>query len=320
MAERRSDSAVATADREIVITRVIHAPRDLVWSAWTDPKQVVQWWGPTGFTTTIHEMDVRPGGVWRHTMHGPDGTDYPNHSVFIEVMKPERIVFSHGGGKEGAPGVQFQSTAQFQSTWTFDALGDKTQVTIRMVFASAAERDRVAREFGAVEGGNQTLGRMEEFVATAPASSMEREVEITRIVDAPRELVFNAWIDPEHLKRWWGPTVFTNPVCEVDARVGGAWHIVMRGPDGAEYPCGGVYQEIVASERLVFTNIATDTEGKLIIDGLTIVTFAEDGGKTKLPLQTRGVAVVPYAAAYLKGMEAGWTQSLERLAQEVARR
>ena len=147
----------------------------------------------------------------------------------------------------------------------------------------------------------------------------EREVVITRVYDAPRPLVFKAWIDPKHLKRWWGPGVFTNPVCEVDARVGGAWRIVMRAPDGVDYPCGGVYREIVEPERLVFTNIATDNDGNPILDGLTTVTFAEEGRKTKLTLTTRAVALVEYAAAYLQGMEAGWTQSLETLAEELAK-
>src|SRR3954471_663109 len=87
-------TANLSSDREIVISRLFDAPRELVWAAWTDPQQVVQWWGPKGFTTTIHEMDVRPGGVMRHTMHGPDGTDYANKSVFKEVVKPERIVYS----------------------------------------------------------------------------------------------------------------------------------------------------------------------------------------------------------------------------------
>ena len=147
----------------------------------------------------------------------------------------------------------------------------------------------------------------------------EREVVITRIYDAPLALVFKAWIDPKHLKRWWGPKTFTNPVCEVDARVGGAWRIVMRAPDGVDYPCGGVYREIVEPERLVFTNIATDNDGNPILDGLTTVMFAEEGRRTKLTLTTRAVALVDYAAAYLQGMEAGWTQSLETLAGELAK-
>jgi uncharacterized protein YndB with AHSA1/START domain len=153
----------------------------------------------------------------------------------------------------------------------------------------------------------------------APDSATKREVVITRIFDAPRGLVFKAWTHPEHMARWWGPQGFTNPICELDARVGGAWRIVMRSPAGIEYPCGGVYREIVEPERLVFTNIATDNEGNPVLDGLTTVIFAEHGGKTKLTLQTRAVALVAHATAYLAGMEAGWTQSLERLAEELAR-
>jgi len=147
----------------------------------------------------------------------------------------------------------------------------------------------------------------------------ERKVVITRVFDAPRALVFKAWTDPQHLARWWGPKGFTNPVCEVDPRVGGAWRIVMRAADGTEYPCGGVYREFVEPERLVFTNNSADKEGNPILDGLTTVLFAEESGKTKLTLQARGTAMVAYAAAYLAGMEIGWTQSLERLAAEVGR-
>jgi uncharacterized protein YndB with AHSA1/START domain len=147
----------------------------------------------------------------------------------------------------------------------------------------------------------------------------EREIVITRVFDAPRTLVFKMWTDPKHLREWFGPGVFTNPVCEVDARVGGKWHIVMRDPQGNDYPCGGEYREVVEPERLVFTNIATDKEGNPVIDGLTTVILEEENGKTKLTLQTRGTAMVDYAAEYLKGMEAGWTQSLESLAEELAR-
>ena len=159
---------------------------------------------------------------------------------------------------------------------------------------------------------------MSEKTGVAP-EKREREVVITRVFDAPRELVFKAWTDPKHMSAWFGPKVFTNPVCELDVRVGGAWHIVMRGPDGAEFPCGGVYREIVKPERLVFTNDALDKDGKVILAGLTTVTFADEGGKTKLTLQTRATAMVDYAVAYLGGMEAGWAQSLDSLAEELAR-
>jgi uncharacterized protein YndB with AHSA1/START domain len=156
--EMSRSTSSASADREMVISRVFDAPREMVWNAWTDPKQVVKWWGPHGFTTTVQEMDVRPGGVWRHTMHGPDGTNYPNKSVFSEVVRHERIVFSHGGGKEGG------SEANFKSTWTFEEQEGKTRLTVRMVFDSAQERDRVERDFGAIEGGQQTLERLAEHL------------------------------------------------------------------------------------------------------------------------------------------------------------
>ena len=153
MTNAKAAPAANLADREIVITRVFDAPRELIWNAWTDPKHLAQWWGPRGFTTTIHEMDVRPGGVWKHTMHGPDGTDYPSQSVFIEVVKPERIVYSIVGGKKGDRGVHFDAT------WTFEAQGDKTRLTLRMVFPSAEAREYAERTYGVVEGGNQTLDR-----------------------------------------------------------------------------------------------------------------------------------------------------------------
>lgn len=163
----KNSPAYESTDREIVLTRVFDAPRELVWQAMTDPAHVVHWWGPRGFSTIIEKMDVRPGGVWKHVMHGPDGTDYPNESVFTEVEKPERIAYSHGGGKKGGP------AAQFEATWTFEALGDKTRLTLRMLFPSAADRDRVVKEYGAIEGGKQTLARLAEHLA-----EMESEASI----------------------------------------------------------------------------------------------------------------------------------------------
>jgi uncharacterized protein YndB with AHSA1/START domain len=153
------------SDREIVITRDFDAPRELVWEAMTDPRHVVQWWGPRGFTTTIEEMDVRPGGVWKHVLHGPDGIDYPNRSVFTEIVKPERISFSNDGNREGAPCIHFQAT------WTFESLeGGRTRTTIRMVFPTAEARERVVKEYGAIEGGEQTLARLAEQLAKRHSS------------------------------------------------------------------------------------------------------------------------------------------------------
>ena len=144
-------------DRELIIDRVFDAPRPLVFKVWTEPEHVAQWWGPRGFTITTHEMAVRPGGVWRYVMHGPDGVDYDNYIIFTEVVEPERLVYTHSSGEADDPG-------QFQVTVTFAEQGDKTQLSIYLLFASAEELNKVVKEFGAIEGANQTLDRLAEHL------------------------------------------------------------------------------------------------------------------------------------------------------------
>jgi uncharacterized protein YndB with AHSA1/START domain len=151
---------MSTADREIVITRVLNAPRELVFDAFTDPAHIGEWWGPNGFTNTIHEMHVTPGGVWRYIMHGPDGTDYNNRVTYHQVVKPERLVYSHGDD---------ENPEMFLATVTFEELGNKTRLTMRALFSTAAARDE-ATTFGAVEGGTQTLERLEAYLDTARAT------------------------------------------------------------------------------------------------------------------------------------------------------
>ena len=150
------------------------------------------------------------------------------------------------------------------------------------------------------------------------APKEEHELVVTRVFDAPRELVFKAWTDPKIVAQWWGPHRFTNPVCELDPRPGGAIRIHMRGPDGTVYPMTGVYQEVVEPERIVFTSAALDAAGNPMFEMLTTVTFAEEGGKTKQILRTRVIKSTAEAPRYLAGMEAGWTQSLERLTAYLA--
>jgi uncharacterized protein YndB with AHSA1/START domain len=147
--------------REIVITRLINAPRELVYAAWTDPQHVGKWWGPTGFTTTTTERDVRPGGLWRFTMHGPDGTDFPSEVRYLQVAKPERLVYMHGDGGDGPNAKIFQVTVSFEA-----AEGNKTQLTLRSVFPTAAARKHVVEVYHAIEGGNQTLDRLQAFLAS----------------------------------------------------------------------------------------------------------------------------------------------------------
>ena len=153
MAKQRENE---TSDRELVITRLLNAPRELVFEVWTDPKHVAQWWGPNGFTNTVHEMEVKPGGVWRLTMHGPDGVDFPNKIVFHKVFKPELLVYSHGDDKD--PG-------QFEVTVNFVAKGKKTELTMRSVFRTKEELDHVVKNYGAREGMTQHMNRLEAYLA-----------------------------------------------------------------------------------------------------------------------------------------------------------
>lgn len=118
--------------REIVTTRVFDAPRELVFDAWLDPEKLARWWGPNGFTNTFEVFEPRPGGVWRFTMHGPDGTDYANDIVFVEVTRPERIVLDH------------ISVPRFRISASFEALGGRTKLTFRQLFESADMRRNVA--------------------------------------------------------------------------------------------------------------------------------------------------------------------------------
>jgi uncharacterized protein YndB with AHSA1/START domain len=145
----------STTDRELVITRIFNAPRSLVFEVFTDPRHVIHWWGPTGFTNTIHSMNVKPGGEWRLTMHGPDGTDYPNVITYTEVVKPEKLVWMHGNEKE---------RNQFESTVLFEEDGNKTKLTMKMVFKTKEERDKVVEKYGAVEGNRQTMDRLEKYL------------------------------------------------------------------------------------------------------------------------------------------------------------
>jgi uncharacterized protein YndB with AHSA1/START domain len=121
----------------------------------------------------------------------------------------------------------------------------------------------------------------------------------------------------EDIAVWWGPKGFSNPVCEVDAREGGEIRIHMRAPDGVVYPMKGIFEEVDEPERLIFIGTALDEKGNSMFDVLNTVTFAEVGGKTSLTLQARVIKATAVAPQYLKGMEAGWSQSLDRLGDHL---
>ena len=150
-----------------------------------------------------------------------------------------------------------------------------------------------------------------------PAQFGERTVTLTRVYDAPRQLVWRAWTDPKHLANWFGPRGFTSSVPELDVRVGGALRIVMPGCDGNDYPMKGEFREVVPPARLVFSNIAVDNDDNHLLEGEATVILEEQDGKTRLTLVTHAVGLVPIAQQMLAGMEAGWSQSLDKLAKLV---
>lgn len=161
--DARNSIDVESEPQAIIASREFNAPRDLVFEAWTDPAHLSRWWGPDGFSTTTSAFDMRPGGVWRFVMHGPNGRDYENRITFDEIVAPERIRYHHTGGGDVEP-VQFKTTVTFH-----DLGGGRTRVTLHAVFPSAAERDRVIKNYGADKGAMQTLARLADYVSKLAA-------------------------------------------------------------------------------------------------------------------------------------------------------
>jgi uncharacterized protein YndB with AHSA1/START domain len=139
-------------DHSLIITKLLDAPRELVWEVWTKPEHIKNWWGPTGFTNTISTMDVKPGGVWEFVMHGPDGTNFKNKSIFKEIVKPEKIVFDH-------------SNPNFRATITFTEEGKKTFLKWEMVFETKELFEQVVKTFKADEGLKQNIVKLESYLA-----------------------------------------------------------------------------------------------------------------------------------------------------------
>jgi uncharacterized protein YndB with AHSA1/START domain len=291
---------IAESDREIVTSRVLDAPREVVFEAWSSPLHLARWWGPNGFKTTTHAFAFRPGGTWRHTMHGPDGTDFPNRIVYDEIVAPKRIAYSHHGGIDGVP-------AQFQSTVTFDDEKGKTRITMRAVFSTAAERDAVVKKYGAVEGAKQTLGRLADHVASG---EKPLELIMSRTFDAPRRLVFDAWSKAENLSQWFTPRPLTTSACQLDFRPGGIFRIVMRMPNGDEHVSDGKFVEVVDLERIVFSGKLADGNQ---ID--TTVTFSDEGERTMLHVRQ----TYSFASPATSGAPQGWTATLDQLGEFLER-
>lgn len=146
-------------DLGIVITRIVHAPRERVWKAFTTAEALAHWWGPSGFSITTTHFDFQVGGTWVFTMHGPDGRDYPNWIRFTRIDAPSRMDHDHGGDGD---------RVIFKAIITLDELQGSTRVTLHSTFLTREQRDLVVKEYGAVEGGEQTLARLDQYLTQQP--------------------------------------------------------------------------------------------------------------------------------------------------------
>lgn len=310
-APKTAEKTTVTA-REIIHERIFDAPRELVFDAFTDIKHLMHWWGPTGFAITNESMQLRARGVWKFTMHGPDGRDYPNVVTYIEVKRPEKLVWAHGTVEAG--------TAHFHTTVTLEDIGGKTRLTMRAVFPSEAELKKVIKEYNAVEGGKQTLARLKDYLKDAGANT----VVITRLFDAPRAAVWKAWTDPVAFMKWWGPKDFMSPVAKMDLRVGGKYHWCMRAPDGKDYWTTGEFLEISPINRLVYSDNFADEKGNVVSPGaygmtgkwgkmIVTVTLEDIGKRTKMTVHHTGLP-----AGEMSDMTSGgWNESFDKLAASL---
>jgi uncharacterized protein YndB with AHSA1/START domain len=324
-------TASTVADREFVITRMLNAPPALVWQALTDPDQVVQWWGPSGFRTTTQHMDVKPGGVWRFVMHGPDGHDYGNLITYLEVDEPHRLTYKHGGDQELEP-VNFQVIVTLEPA---GMNGERTLFTMRSIFPSNQAREFVIREYNVLEGGKQNAERLDEYLRSTSGAGIEgvspseQPFVITRVFRAPQDLLWRVWTDPDHMAHWCGPAGVSIVSCKMDLRAGGVYHYGMQAP-GAPVMWGKwVFREVTPNTRLVFISSFSDADGGIArhpmsahwpLQTLSTVTFAEHAGISRgttvvirwIPIYANELERKTFDDAHVS-MQQGWTGTLDRL-------
>jgi uncharacterized protein YndB with AHSA1/START domain len=308
--------------KEIRITRIYDAPVQAVWDAWTDPAQVAQWWGPRGFSITTHSKDLRTGGSWIYTMHGPDGTDYPNSTTYLEVVPLAKLVYDHGANDERPP--------MFRVTVLFSEVDGKTTMDMTMGLETP-EAAAQTRQFIKQAGGNSTWDRLAEFLAKR-LSDREQFV-IARSFEAPLELMFDMWTKPEHFVQWLAPTGFDMQFIRADIRTGGESFYSMSSPAFTMYGRAH-YEEVRRPDRIVYTQQFCDANENIARHPMaptwpetmrTIVELSAEG-----PAQTRvaitwevaGPATAEEMAVFTSaraGMTQGWTGSFDKLEDLLAK-
>lgn len=231
------------ADREIVSSRTFNFDREKVFNAWSESSKIAKWWGPHGFTNTIHKFEFVPGGKWIFVMHGPDGKNYDNEIVFHEIKKPELIVLEH------LPNPHFFVRV------SFDDLGGRTQLTFRQLFDDAKTCQAIKKI--CTDGNEQNFDRLESLLSEGFKNdpfNPKLDLILERTVDIPPNLIWEGWTNPDILPKWFCPRPWTVKSCEIDLRPGGAFNFLMCSPEGQEFPNQGSLLEIIPNKKLVFTN------------------------------------------------------------------
>jgi uncharacterized protein YndB with AHSA1/START domain len=303
---------------EIKITRIYDAPVAAVWDGWTDPDKVARWWGPRGFTLTTHSKDLRPGGTWVYTMHGPDGTDYPYKTVYHEVERHTRLVYDHGGSDDRAP--LFRVSVQFAAL-----AGGRTKMEMRSTLATPEAADEM-RVFIKNAGGDATWDRLAEHLDQA-TSGKERFV-INRSFDAPIARMYEMWTDPEHFLRWIPPVGFTMTFLDGKIAVGSTTRWVMSNDAGMKMYGRAQYRELSPPHRIVYTQQFCDAEGQVARHPaaptwpetmLTTVTLTEEEPertRVTVTFDVEGNATAEEWATFIQargGMTLGWGGSFDKL-------
>jgi uncharacterized protein YndB with AHSA1/START domain len=293
---------------DLVISRLFHAPRPLVWQAWTDPAHIVKWWGPHRFGTPRAEIDVRPGGAIRFDMRGPSGRVYPSVGTVKEVVEHERLAVVTSLLQDG------EAIADVLQVVTFEEHRDGTRVTLNATVLRKTDA-ATGPLSGMREGWSQSLDRLASYATT---TASERDMVVTRRFHAPIDLVWDAWTSPAHLEAWWGPTGFRTTTTHFDLSAGGQWVYTMHGPDGTDYPSVMAFREIVHGRRLAYSQSGGRTGGPVLRFEATIV-FERDEVGTRVTLH----AVFASAAERQQvmdeyGVYEGAHQTLDRLADHLS--
>ncbi len=302
---------------QIITTRIIAAPRELVWKALTTPEHLQHFWGPDGFTNTYRQFDLRVGGQALFTMHGPDGTDYPNRFIFRTVEPPHLLRFDHDNGGEGLIQHKFMGELEL-----FDE-GTKTRVELRLIEESMEARDAVLGF--ATEGGRQNLDRLAAYVA--PMAAEKNLFVIERSFAVSQERLFKACTNVEDMTQWFSAPGHTVIKASQDFRVGGIYHYGTASPQGQEMWGKVTYKEIKPNSKLVYLQSFSDKDGGMGThpraptwpkEMLTVFEFvAESATQTKLKISWIYAGIDDTEArtfhAAHEGMMGGWTGSLDAL-------